>query len=47
MQSTGPKSAKGKKVVAGNAWTGGRWLEVRQAIKGLNQVMREQRDRLT
>jgi hypothetical protein len=30
--------------VAGNAWAGGEWLQLRQAIKGLNQAMREQRD---
>ena len=43
-QSTGPKSPEGKAAVARNAWTGGTWLKLRQAIKGLNQAMREQRD---
>ena len=42
-QSTGPKSPEGKAVVSGNAWTGGDWLKLRQAIKALNQAMREQR----
>ena len=43
QQSTGPKSPEGRAVVARNAWTGGHWLELRQALKGLNQAMREQR----
>jgi hypothetical protein len=43
-QSTGPKSLEGKAAVAGNAWNGGTRLKLRQAIKALNQVMREQRD---
>ena len=43
-QSTGPKSPEGKAAVSGNAWNGGTWLKLRQAIKGLNQAMREQRD---
>ena len=42
-QSTGPKSPKGKAAVSSNAWAGGHWLKLRQAIKALNQVMREQR----
>lgn len=43
-QSTGPKSPEGKAAVWGNAWAGGHWLKLRQAIKALNQAMREQRD---
>jgi len=43
-QSTGPKSPEGKAAVSGNAWSGGKWLEFREAIKALNQAMREQRD---
>ena len=42
-QSTGPKSAEGKAAVAGNAWTGGHWLMLRQAVSEMNQVMRRQR----
>ena len=42
-KSTGPKSPEGKAAVSGNAWTGGQWLKLRQAIKALNQAMREQR----
>ena len=42
--STGPKSLKGKAAVAGNAWTGGDWQKLREAIKALNGAMRKQRD---
>ena len=45
-QSSGPKSPEGKAAAAGNAWTGGEWHKLRQAIKELNQAMRVQRDRL-
>jgi len=45
-QSTGPKSPEGKAAVSGNAWKGGDWLKLRQAIKALNQAMREQRSSL-
>ena len=43
--STGPKSPEGKATVASNAWTGGEWLKLRQAINAMNEAMREQRDR--
>ena len=33
-------------MVSGNAWAGGDWLKLRQAIKALNQVMRLQKDLL-
>ena len=46
QQSTGPKSPEGKAAVSGNAWKGGEWLKLRQAIKALNQAMQEQRDSL-
>ena len=42
-KSSGPKSLPGKAIVAGNAWSGGEWLKLRQAIKALNQAMRDQR----
>ena len=45
-QSTGPKSPEGKAAVSGNAWAGGEWLKLRQAIKALNQAMRRQKDLL-
>ena len=43
-QSTGPKSAVGKAMVSGNAWRGGEWRKLRQAIKALNEALRKQRD---
>ena len=43
QQSGGPKSEEGK-AAAGNAWTGGDWRRLRQAIKALNQAMRRQQD---
>ena len=46
QQSTGPKSPEGRAVVAGNAWTGGHWLMLRQAVKELNGALREQAGRL-
>lgn len=45
-QSTGPKSPEGKAAVSGNAWRGGEWLKLRQAIKALNQALRQQKDLL-
>ena len=45
-QSTGPKSPEGKAVVSGNAWTGGEWLNLRNAISSLNAAIREQRNQL-
>ena len=46
QQSSGPKSAEGKAAAAGNAWTGGEWRKLRQAIKDLYQALLVQRDRL-
>ena len=43
QQSTGPKSPEGRAVVARNAWTGGHWLMLRQAVSEMNQVIRQQR----
>jgi len=43
-QSSGPKSKAGKAAASRNAWTGGDWQKLRQAIKALNEVMRRQRD---
>ncbi len=45
-QSTGPKSVQGKAKVSGNAYNGSQWANLRQAIKALNQALREQKDRL-
>ena len=44
QQSTGPKSPAGRAVVARNAWRGGEWLKLRQAVKELNQSLKGQRD---
>ncbi len=44
QQSTGPKSPEGKAAAAGNAWTGGDWKKLRQAIKAFNEAMRRQRN---
>ena len=45
-QSTGPKSAEGKAVVARNADTGGEWLKLRQAVKRLNKAFRDHQEAL-
>lgn len=45
-QSTGPISAAGKTKVSQNAVTGGEWFKLRQAVKLLNQALREQKDSL-
>ena len=44
QQSSGPKSAEGKAAASRNAWAGGDWQKLRQAIKALNGAMRKQRD---
>ena len=43
QQSTGPKSPEGRAVVSRNAWAGGHWLMLRQAVKALDGALREQR----
>lgn len=43
-RSTGPRSVQGKVKVSGNAYTGSEWVNLRQAIKALNQALREQKD---
>ena len=45
-QSTGQKSEAGKAVVSRNGYKGARWREVREMVKNMNQVMREQRELL-
>ena len=35
---------EGKAAVSGNAWEGGQWLKLRQAIKALNRAIRQQKD---
>lgn len=46
-QSTGPKSAKGKAVVARNAFKGGEWRELRELTRRVNALLREHKHRLT
>ena len=43
-QSTGAKSPECKAAVSHDAWTGGEWQKLRQAIKALNQAMRLQKN---
>ena len=37
------KKPRGRAVVSRNAWRGGHWLTLRQAVKELNKALREQR----
>ena len=41
-RSTGAKTPEGKAASSRNAYKGGAWREVRQAVKDLNAAMREQ-----
>ena len=45
-RSTRSKSRDGKAALAGNAWAGGEWLKLRDAIQDFNQAMRVLRNRL-
>lgn len=45
-QSTGPRTTEGKARTARNGFKGGRWLELRELTKAMNEVLREQRDGL-
>ena len=45
-RSTGPRSPNGKAQSALNANQGGVWRDLRQAIKDLNEALREQRKTL-
>ena len=42
QQSTGPKSPEGRAVVSGNAWKGGEWLKLREAVKAVNKALKHQ-----
>ena len=42
-QCAGPTSAEGRAKVSRNAYTGGKRPNLRQAIKALNQSLREQK----
>ena len=45
-QSTGPRTDKGKARTARNGFKGGRWLELREMTKAMNELLREQREGL-
>lgn len=45
-RSTGPRTLQGKAKVSGNAYSGNEWINLRQAIKALNQALRQQKDLL-
>ena len=42
-QSTGPKTPEGKAAVSRNAFTGGELVKMRELVKEVNQVLRQQR----
>jgi hypothetical protein len=44
--STDPRAGEGKSRTSQNAYKGWHWLILRQLIKTLNQVLREQRETL-
>ena len=44
--STGPRTDEGKARTARNGFKGGRWLELRELTKTMNELLREQRDGL-
>ena len=46
QQSTGPRTDEGKARTARNGFKGGRWLELRELTKAMNELLREQRDGL-
>ena len=43
-RSTGPRTAQGKAKVSSHAYTGSEWANLREAIKALNQALRQQKD---
>lgn len=45
-RSTGPRSTEGKQRTAQNGFKGGRWAELRELKRELNEMLREQRDEL-
>ena len=42
LQSTGPKSAAGKALVARNAFKGGHWRVMRDMARHVNECLQEQ-----
>jgi len=45
-RATGPKSEEGKAASSRNAWKGGKRPEWRELLKGMNQLLREQKNSL-
>ncbi len=45
-KSTGPRTAEGLAKSSRNAEKGGEWRELRDLVKELNQLLREQREGL-
>ena len=45
-QSTGPKTVQGRAKASRNAYSGNGWADLRQAVKAINQALREQKDLL-
>ncbi len=44
--STGPRTDEGKVLAARNGFKGGHWLELRELVKAMNALLREQREAL-
>ena len=42
-RSTGPRTDEGKVRTARNGFKGGQWLELRELVKAMNALLREQR----
>ena len=42
-KSTGPRTDAGKAVAAQNAWKGGDEVRLRELVRGINRMLREQR----
>lgn len=45
-RSTGPKSEEGKAAASRNAWKGGKRAQWRELLKGMNQLLRKQKESL-
>lgn len=45
-QSTGARTDAGKARISRNAYTGGEWLKLREAVKTLNAMLREHKKQL-
>ncbi len=45
-RSTGPRTDEGKVRTARNGFKGGQWRELRELVKAMNALLREQREAL-